>query len=393
MNFFRDERGQATILIGMCIASLCGMAALSVDVGMLFRAKRIAQNAADAGAIAGAMEVPYSGWLAAAKAAAAQNGMSDGVNGVTVTVTNPSGTNVRVVVTQSAPTYFMKAFNITSMNVNATAVAALGPGSGCIFTLDQSGTDVGLTGNGNLTMPDCGIIVDSTSSNAVSISGNAGISAKYVGIVGGYSDTSNGGITPTPVTGIAPTSDPLAFETPPSYNPASCLSDPHPNGALTIGPAISGGTVCYNSLSLSGNAAVTMNPGVYVISGSFSASGNATITGSGITVYLAAPNGQVSLTGNGALNLTAPTSGTYNGILFYQDKSDTNTLSITGNGSSDIEGIFYAPSAKLNLTGNGGSTMYANLVVSALSITGNGNLRNYSGKNANTPLATPRLVQ
>jgi len=70
MKFFRDERGQATILVGMCIASLCGMAALSVDVGMLFRTKRILQNAADAGAIAASMEKPYNDYVAAANAAA-----------------------------------------------------------------------------------------------------------------------------------------------------------------------------------------------------------------------------------------------------------------------------------------------------------------------------------
>src|SRR5690242_21723064 len=99
MNFFRDERGQATILIGLCIASLCGMAALSVDVGMLFRQKRILQNAADAGAIAAAMEEPYNDYDTAAKAATAQNGMTNGVNGVTVTVTPGTGTQVKVVVT------------------------------------------------------------------------------------------------------------------------------------------------------------------------------------------------------------------------------------------------------------------------------------------------------
>jgi len=399
MKFFRDERGQATILVGLCITTLCGFAALSVDVGMLFRAKRVLQNAADAGAIAGAMEVPYNGYDTAAKAATAQNGVTDGVNGATVTVTKAAtGSKITVSITQAAPTYFMKAFHVSSMNVSARASASLGPGAGCIFTLNQSGTDVGLSGNGFLSMPDCGVIIDSSSSKALSLTGNSLISAKYIGVVGNYSDSSNSpnSLTPIPVTGVAPASDPLAFESPPSYSPASCLPDPHPspsnNQTVTIGPT-GGGTVCYNGLSISGSGTVNLNPGTYVINGGFSSSGSSSVNGSSVTVYLAPPSGSVSLTGSGPLTLSAPTSGTYNGILFYQDPNDTQSMKIAGSGGSVVQGIFYAPSASLSLSGATGSVFYANMVVNTLSISGSNNLKNYSQVNANTPLTTPRLVE
>ena len=401
MKLFRDQRGQATILTGLCIASLCGFAALSVDVGMLFRAKRVLQNAADAGAIAGAMEVPYNDYDTAAKAATAQNGITNGVNGATVTVTKAStGSKITVSITQSAPTYFMKALSINSMNVSAKASASLGPGAGCIFTLNHTGTDVGLSGNGYLTMPDCGVVIDSSASKALSLTGSSSISAKYIGVVGSYSDSSNSpnSLTPIPVTGMAPASDPLAFETPPTYDPSSCLADPHPNPSnsqtVTIGP-VNGGTICYNGLSVSGSGAVVMNPGTYVINGGFSSSGSSTITGSGITVYLAPPSGSVSLTGSGALTLSAPNdpSAPYNGILFYQDPNDTQNMKIAGSGGSVIKGIFYAPAASLSLSGATGSVFYANMVVNTLSISGNNNILNYSQVNANTPLTTPRLVE
>jgi Flp pilus assembly protein TadG len=405
MRFLRDERGQATILVGLCIASMCGMAALSVDVGMLFRAKRVSQNAADAAAIAGAMEVPFGDWLTAAKAAATDNGLSDGVNGVTVAVTNPSGSIVKVVVTQSAPTYFMKAFHINSMNVNARATAALGPGSGCIFTLNQSGVDVGLSGTGNLSMPDCGVIVDSNSAKALTLTGSSSISAKYIGIVGNYSDSSNSpnSLIPTPMTGIAPASDPLAGKvTPPVYDPSSCVSDPHPTSTVTMGPAVAGGTVCYNGLSISGGGDVTLKPGVYVINGAFSSTGSvnvrtqdATTCGCdpGITIYLPAPNGSVSLTGTGVLSIAAPTTGAYDGILFYQNPLDTNSMKIAGSSAANIRGIVYAPSASLSLSGSAGSQFYMNMVVNALSISGNNGLLNYSDVNSSTPLTMPRLTE
>jgi len=357
------------------------------------------------------MEQPYGGWLAAAKAASADNGLTDGVNGVTVAVTNPSGSTIKVVVTQAAPTYFMKAFNISSMNVNARATAALGPGSGCIFTLNQSGVDVGLSGTGNLTMPDCGVLLDSASAKALTFTGSPSISAKYIGIVGGYSDGSNNpnALTPTPVTGIAPASDPLAGKiSPPIYDPSSCTSDPHPTSTVTIGP-VAGGIVCYNGLSVSGSGNVTLRPGVYVINGAFSTSGSTSLsvqttaacgcTDPGVTFYLTPPNGSVSLTGTGTLNLQAPCTGTstctssYDGILFYQDPLDTNTMKIAGSSSAVVKGIVYAPGATLTLSGSAGSQFYMNMVVNALSISGNNALLNYSAVNSNTPLTMPRLTE
>lgn len=411
MKFLRDERGQATVLVGLCITSLCGMAALSVDVGMMFRAKRVSQNAADAAAIAGAMEQPYGDWLTAAKAAATDNGLTDGVNGVTVSVTNPTGSTIKVVVTQSAPTYFMKAFHINAMSVNARATAALGPGSGCIFTLNQSGVDVGLSGTGNLTMPDCGVLVDSASAKALSLTGGSSISAKYIGIVGNYSDSSNSpnSLVPIPVTGIAAASDPLAGKvSPPSYDPSACQGDPHPTTTVTIGPTDPTVPICYNGLSISGGGNVTLRPGTYVINGAFSSSGSTSVSTEdptacgcdpGVTFYLPAPNGSVSLTGTGGLSIQAPCTGTttcssaYDGILFYQDPLDTNSMKIAGSSSAVIKGIVYEPGGSLSLSGSAGSQFYMNMVVNALSISGNNALLNYSDVNINTPLTMPRLTE
>ena len=53
-RFLRDERGASLMFIAICMVVLLGMAALAIDVGMLYAAKGQAQNAADAGALAGA---------------------------------------------------------------------------------------------------------------------------------------------------------------------------------------------------------------------------------------------------------------------------------------------------------------------------------------------------
>ena len=408
-RFFSDQRGQTTIVIGLSLLSICGMAGLAADVGTLFKTKRVLQTAADAGAIAAAAEARYSNDNAAALAIAALNGVTNGTNGFTVTETI-TASGYKVVASQAAPTFFMKLFGLSTMNVSATAVANNGPASNCIYALDPSGIDVGLTGTADLSMPNCGIIINSGSTNGLNMTGTSSLTADSIGIVGGYNTTGGASYYPTPVTGVAPAPNPLAYLSAPSFSTSSCLSDPHISGSTggTIGPATPGGTVCYNGLSISGSGTVTMTPGLYIINGSMSMSGSGSLgmgtlgsdAASGVTIYLAPPNGSLSLTGSGTMNIAAPCTNVatacntpYNGILFFEDPTDTNSMKITGSTGSTLQGIFYAPSAALTLSGTSGETIQADLVVHALSMSGTSNFTNYSSANANEPLSSPRLVQ
>ena len=68
-------------------------------------------------------------------------------------------------------------------------------------------------------------------------------------------------------------------------------------------------------------------------------------------------------------------------------------MKIAGSSSASIKGIVYAPGGSLSLSGSAGSQFYMNMVVNALSISGNNALLNYSDVNANTPLTMPRLTE
>ena len=57
MRTFRihnDERGFATVMVGLCMAALMGLTALAVDLGRAYLKRSALQTAADAGALAGA---------------------------------------------------------------------------------------------------------------------------------------------------------------------------------------------------------------------------------------------------------------------------------------------------------------------------------------------------
>lgn len=405
-KMLRGESGQVLVIAALCMTCLMGFVALSVDVGLMLRAKRVLQTAADSAAIAGAAEIISGTVTAAARADAAQNGVTNGANGATVQVNNPplngphtgpaNAGYVEVIVTQTQPTFFMRVFNRNTMDVTARAVATSVPSPNCIYTLGTTGIDVDLTGSGSMSLPNCSILDNSSSGNALNLTGSGSITAKSIGIVGNFNKTGSGTITPNPpTTGISAVSDPLASLSPPTFSAGSCLADPKFTGskANTVGPAVPGGTICYTGFTNTGSGSVTFNPGLYIINGNFSSTGSGNLSGSGVTFYLPSGSNAFSLTGSGDINFTAPTTGAYSGILFYQDRADTQAMNFTGSAASVLNGIFYVPAAQVNMTGSGGSTFNTDLVVKALNITGSLPLHEYVPVSGTSPLSDPRLVE
>ncbi|MDE3105880.1 MAG: Tad domain-containing protein [Acidobacteriota bacterium] len=388
-RILHDESGQALVFTLLCIPVLAGFLGLAVDVGDLFRTKRQMQAVADAAAIAAAAELNYGNSTTAATGAATQSGYTSGSNGFTLTVNMPpqSGPHagvtpngyVEVIASLAEPTYLMKLFNIPTVTVAARAVSTQGAGQGCIYTLGgPSSPGISMNGNTTINVSTCGI----SDNGNLSMVGNASLTAKSIGVGGSYSSTKNVTVSPTPVSGIAPVSDPLAYLAAPSYNSSSCVTMPSTN-PLTPG--------CYNGISLGGNSSLTLSSGTYIINGNFSISGKASITGTGVTLVLL---GSTSIVGTGVVDLTAPTSGTYSGILFYQPSTNTNSITLVGNSGSTIEGVQYAPSADVSFTGNSGSTIYTDFVANSLSLVGNSSFQSYASlPGATSPITTAVLVE
>jgi hypothetical protein len=407
MKSLKDESGQVLVLSVLSMSLLIGFLALAVDVGTLFRAKRMMQTAADCAAIAGAQEYPYGDYQTAGQAAAAQNGVVVGTNGGVVTI-NPAPLSgpflnragyVEAIVSQSQPTFFGKIFTGSvfqnSVAVTARAVATLVPGQGCIYTLGTSITDISMSNGARLNVPGCGIFDDSSSGTAASVIGGAKITAGSVGVVGGVSTNNGGTISPTAITGIAPVNDPLELLQSPTFNAGSCLPDPVHGafGNYSIGP-VSGGTVCYNGLNIANGASVTLAPGLYIINGAMTVGGGTSISGTGVTFYFPSPSGSFTLANGATLSLTAPTTGTYEGMLLWEASGNTNQMTFAGGTISTLEGVIYAPSAQLSLTNGVVTTVYVDLVVNSLSISGNNSFQSYASlPGVSSPITSVRLVE
>src|SRR5665213_2390404 len=317
----KNESGQMLVLVALSMTVLLGFLALAVDVGLLFRSKRNMQIAADAAAVAGALDYKYNGNVTTAKAAAqvatTANGVTNGTNGAVVTINVPpvngpyTGTTafIEAIVSQPSTTVFMRMFNFTSVTVGARAVVGSGNTAGCVWTLARSGTDISLTGSGAFSAPKCNIYDDSSSSNALTLTGSGSITGKGIGIAGGYSKTGSGSLNPTPITGIAPPADPLAGLAPPTIPTGACSSNCNPSFTGSSNNSLGPGN--YNSISNTGSGTLTLTPGNYIING------NLTTTGSGGLV-LGAGNytitGNFAPTGSGAETLGA---GQYIVCLLY----------------------------------------------------------------------------
>jgi hypothetical protein len=257
--------------------------------------------------------------------------------------------------------------------VNRRSVVKIARGSeACVLALDpsasaavkiQGSTDVGLTG--------CVIAANSNSSTAVDRGGAALLKAACINTVGGTSGiSSNSNVQldcAAPMENQYPSFDPLKGMQPPSYSTCNDV----PNGK---NKTLSYGRYCNKQLS----GDIVLGPGNYVLDGGgINLGGNGSLKGTGVTIFLI--NGaEFSVNGNELVQLTPPTSGTYAGITIFQEKSNTNTISINGTSGSFVSGYVYAPGAHVFYAGNAeatASTKCLRLVGKTIEMTGNSDIK------------------
>lgn len=144
-----DERGASLALVALALVVLVGMAALAVDMGMLYTARGQAQRTADASALAGAVQkYVLKGDDAEARSAAEAYGLKNDILGDPVViqdadVTFPQADKIRVWVNRSrargngVPTIFAKILGISSADVivKAAAQAFQAKGADCVMPI------------------------------------------------------------------------------------------------------------------------------------------------------------------------------------------------------------------------------------------------------------------
>jgi hypothetical protein len=406
------EAGQVLLMVTMGSAFLFGVLGLVVDVGYGYYVKQVAQAAADSAALAAvAAALPSSGACGTAVVCngtptncsasptnppatdfdsaclyAQKNGFTNsGSQSVKIssgTGTPPSAPGVNttywVTVTASQQQYlgFLSILGVHGGTISAQATGAVNANAGaggCIYVLDPTGTAMNVSGSANI-FSNCGIYVDSSASNAFISSGGAKTTASVVDIVGNVNISGGSTITPSPTTGVSPVADPLAHLPAPTFS--GCHGGTYKSISATTA-TLSPDVYC-GGITISGGANVTFNPGDYILNGGgLNVSGNSTLTGTGVFFYNTSNGyafGPITISGAADITLSAPTSGTYQGILFFQDRTIFSSAASTLSGGSvaNISGTIYLPTAQLYFSG-GASTapLTMALVCKDLNVSGN----------------------
>jgi hypothetical protein len=288
---------------------------------------------------------------------------------------NADASYVEAVITQSEPMYFARILGVNAMTISARAEAKIGNSPYCVVALGSAGLT--FQSNGGGITASCGLMVDSDSTTAFQANG-ANVTASQISVNGG--DQINGGtVSPTPVTGAPPLSDPLDYLKAPTSNGCTYNSTFSVNtGTQTV----SAGTYC-GGIQLNGGS-LSLNPGTYILDGIGLQINSGSISGTGVTLYIA--QGAVQFNGANYVNLVAPTTGTYAGILFDQSSTDASAASINGGAAGAFQGALYFPDSAVQL--NGSNTAAYTIVVSK-SVQINGSNFNIGSDYSSLPGGSP----
>lgn len=390
-KFVKRQDGAVLAYTAILLPVFIGFIALGFDIASWHIDKRRTQTMADSAAVAGALahfrnveeesgdpDNCSSGpsIFNAAKEAAERNNFDTGL-GQTLTINCPplSGAElgnemaVEAIVTTPLPLILSALLTTSDKTAASRAVATAGIGEGCLYALNpsESGT-ISVVGTADVILG-CGVIANSSDSSAITINGAACLTATTVSAAGGVSGDC---VSPDPVVKVAQ-ADPLGALPEPEVSGCDFNSRTQVSGFndATLSP----GVYC-NDINITTQGTVTFESGLYILDGAgLNIGAQATVVGDGVMFYMVNTSSanNFSIAGDASVTFTAPDSGMYQGIFFFESRNESGVNhSFTGGSSMDIDGIIYAPNGDISYTG-GSSSVDANTFIIADTITFAGN--------------------
>jgi len=351
---FRDDRGgSAAIVFALSTTPILALAGMAVDYSRVSRDQSQLQLVADAAALAGAraMFLAYGQGDAererigrdAASAHVAGHLPSASPN---VTVSAPART-VQVDLEATRELVFGGLIRVNSAAVAAGTEAVFEePAAACIVALGPAeAMGIELQGSPDISATKCGIWSNSTSATSVKLQGAPRVTTRTICAVGSIARQGSPRVTGVLQDGCEAIADPFAER----YQPITCCIQTVPTGrrSITLQPGIYEGGIHLQAVD------ATLMPGVYEIrNGPLSLQGNSSLVGSGVTILLAG-SATLDFQGNAYVDLTAPSTGDYAGMVIAQvGTPPAGTSSMQGSVEVNLHGSLYLPTQRLQLQGN-----------------------------------------
>jgi Flp pilus assembly protein TadG len=440
-SLFRSDSAAVAPMMAMLFPLMIGIAGMGVDVSHWMMEKRKSQTATDAAALAAAYELAnnlsQSYGTSQGTLIATTNGYTS-AGGGTITFAYSTDANGRslidVTIKQKANVWFSDLFISGTVYVTTTARSRVDSTDGpfCFLSLDPTTSKaIEASGSNTINAKGCGIAANSSNADALHIQGDSVTQVGSVKLAGNYTLTGNSTTFDydSMRTNSTTTTDPYAYlqaSNPPAATSQTCASSNQGNitcnnqcnstGAqnsnqtsLNTTTTLQPGTYCGDIRITGGD--ITFAPGTYYINGgSLTASGNATITATGVTFILTSTTGSnygnVSITGGVTTLITAPTTGTYAGIAIYQDyragaTTKKSTLlsidnSVSGTAGMTVSGTVYTPSANFTFGGNGAggsvsSGLCSKIVAKTITFQGNPDIDNTCNTSGTKAIGVPEV--
>lgn len=366
-NIKNKQRGQVLIIIMIALIAIVGVAGLAIDGGNVLLDRRSAQNAADSAALAGAIvrvNQPGGDWVGTIMSSAADNGFpNDGVKNVIEVYSPPkSGTYannveyVQVVITSHVKMYFSRivgrseTVNVVEAVVRTkaavlkpllgeAALASLAPTSECNrergFWVHEEGTFDVMGGSVfvNSNNPTCALIQEESGSIYMRFN-------DPITVVGGAQIHNPRLISPVLQVGAPKVSYPPPFMMPNvKCNKQAAIRE----DGETMTPGTWGGLFPPVNVK-------RLEPGVYCLENGFITTKDTDLTGSSVVIVV--KKGEVTITKNAKVRLTAPSDGPYAGLLLFLPMENDKRVSLDANFNSEFRGTILAPASNILFKGS-----------------------------------------
>ncbi|MDF2114719.1 pilus assembly protein [Roseiarcaceae bacterium H3SJ34-1] len=222
----------------------------------------------------------------------------------------------------------------------------------CILVLDPASSQTLLVNSGvTINAPNCEIDVASKGSPAAIFNSAATLNVAKI-CVAGTNTIQNGGTVSALSTNCTTAADPFAGTLPAPSSTSCTVSNQNYSGTNTLTPGVYCGNFNFN-----GTGTLNLQPGVYVFNNTrWNLNSGWTVNGTGVTFYFADANSYIQVNSGVAINISAPTSGTYANLLIYEPVGlSKSSFSINGSAGHSFTGLIYLPSR--NITFNSVSTV------------------------------------
>lgn len=365
-KFSRATRGNVTIIFALSFVGLIIAAGGATDLHSAFSTRADMQDALDAAVIAG-VRASSDQMSPVASATFNENVKANVRDDVsqTYSVSSSSSSNTSATVVETtmrgtakatSSTYFLKLIGVSHIDLTVSSAAAgtktlATTATPCIYILDPSGSQAMLVNSGaKVTAPNCEVDIKSTGNPAGMFNSGSSLNFKKV-CVQGSQVTQNSTTVANLQLNCTTQNDPYSGNTPTPDSSTCTYSNGNYNDAtVSLSPGVYCGWFNFNSSS----AKVTLAPGVYVIkSGGWNVNGG-TWTGSGVTFYFA-DTSKIQFNSGISATLSAPTSGTYKNLLFYEASGLSKSDFIFNDSvANNLTGVIWLPSRTVTWNASSG---------------------------------------